>query len=401
MRRQVLILSLFSLISIVLACFSGLMGGYLSYIFLVKNDITGSINNVTKQDVKVVNEQSAVVDVVSKVSPSVVSIVISKDVPTYENYNYSPFGGNSPFPDDLLMPQRMQTGTQKQEVGAGSGFVISADGMIITNKHVVDDASASYTVIFPDDKKFDAKVLAKDTLLDIAFLKIDATGLTPLSLGSSTDLKVGQSVIAIGNALGRFSNTVSTGIVSGLSRDIIAGGINGSETEALNNVIQTDASINLGNSGGPLLDIDGNVIGVNVAVADAQNIGFAIPIDVVKDLLNRLSKDGKIDRPVLGVRYVLVNDSVKKQYDLSVDYGALVIKGSAKNQPAVVVGSPAEKAGIKENDVILEVDGIKLDSKNPLQSVIQQKHVGDEVTLKVVRDNKEMSIKVKLDKFSE
>jgi len=166
-------------------------------------------------------------------------------------------------------------------------------------------------------------------------------------------------------------------------------------------VIQTDASINPGNSGGPLLDINGNVVGVNVAVAEAENIGFAIPIDIVKDLLTRLSTEGKIERPVLGVRYILVDDAVKKENSLTVDYGALVARGTSQIAVAVLPGSPADKAGIIENDIILEIDSTKINSKNPLQQQIQEKRIGDIITLKVLRKGVEQDIKVTLDRFEQ
>jgi len=388
-----------ALFTILFACFAGIGGGYVGYKISTGTALGDIAKQVTQQNVNVVNESSAIINVVKQSSDSVVSIVISKDLPVYENY-YSNPNNTDPF-YNFNTPQRKQTGTQQQQIGAGSGFVISADGMIITNRHVVDDSSASYTVIFNNGKKYDAKVLAKDNILDIAFLKIDAQRLKPLPLGSSANLQVGQTVIAIGNALGEFSNTVSSGIISGLKRNIVAGDSTGQNPEQLTDVIQTEASINLGNSGGPLLDVNGNVIGVNVAIAqNAQNIGFAIPIDVVKDLLTRLNKDGQIERPMLGVRYQLVTSDIKSQYNLSVDYGAIVLKGSGTNEPGVVPGSAADKAGVKENDVILEINGEKIDAQNPLQSAIQKFKIGDTVDLLVLRQGKQIHLSAKLDKFN-
>lgn len=368
--------------------FSGLGGSAVGY-FIFDGSAKNTVERIVN-DVQVVDEESAVIDVAEKSSDSVVSIVITKDVPIYENY----FNGNSFF------PERIQSGTEEQQVGAGTGFIVSDDGLIITNKHVVSDEDASYTVIFNNGEKFEAVVLARDTLLDIAFIKIEASNLKPLNLGSSANIKVGQRVVAIGNSLGEFSNTVSSGIISGLKRDIIAGEINGQNEELLNNVIQTDASINPGNSGGPLLDIKGNVIGVNVAVAsNAENIGFAIPIDVVKDLLERFNSEGSIDRPILGVRYIPINETIQKANDLEVSYGALIAKGENSTQIAVIPGSPADKAGLLENDIILEVDGVKIDSENSLITLIQEKRYGDTVTLKVLSKGKEKTISVILEKF--
>ncbi len=383
--KPIIALSL-SLITIVFSCFAGLVGGVIGVRFSGKS-ISEIASEITS-DVRVTNEESAIIDVAESASPSVVSIVITKDLPVYENYYYDYYGFN--------IPGRRQTGTEETEIGAGSGFVISSDGLIVTNKHVVEDETASYTVIFNDETKVEAKVLAKDTLLDIAFLKVEGVELTALPLGSSENLKVGQSVIAIGNALGEFSNTVSSGIISGLKRDIIAGDSTGNNAEELDNVIQTDASINPGNSGGPLLDINGNVIGVNVAVAEAENIGFAIPIDIVKDLINRLNEDGEIIRPSLGVRYVLIDEDLQEENNLSVDYGALVIRGTTPSQVAVIPGSPADIAGILENDIILEVNGVKINSDNNLVNVIQSFNISDTITLKVLSKGNEKTIEVTL-----
>lgn len=377
---------------IVFSCVAGFTGGFVANRIGSAKNIGDLAQNLT-QNVRVTNEESAIIDVASQSSPSVVSIVITKDVPVYEDYYYNPFGDEF----DFGIPRRRQNGTEEQQIGSGTGFVVSQEGMIITNRHVVEDETASYTVIFNDGTKKDATVLARDTILDIAFLKVDSVNVPPLPLGSSKDLKVGQTVVAIGNALGEFSNTVSAGIISGLSRDIIAGDAQGRSTEQLDDVIQTDASINPGNSGGPLLDVGGNVIGVNVAVAQAENIGFAIPIDVVKDLMNRLNSEGQIERPVLGVRYISIDESVQQENSLTVDYGALVTRGETTSQVAVLPGSPADKAGIIENDIILEVNGVKVDATNPLQKQIQEYRIGDQITLKILRKGSEIEIPVILE----
>lgn len=390
------IAAIFAVFVILFACFAGVAGGYIGSRIRPGASISEAVNSIT-QDVRVTNEESAIIDVANNASGSVVSIVITEEVPVYENYFYNPYEGD-PFFRNFSIPQRRQTGTEQQQVGAGTGFIISDQGLIVTNKHVVDNQDASYTVIMNDGTKYDAKVLARDTLIDIAFIKIEASGLKPLTLGTSSNLKVGQTAIAIGNALGQFSNTVSAGIISGLQRDIVAGDASGSSVEQLTNVIQTDASINPGNSGGPLLNINGEVIGVNVAVAqDAQNIGFAIPVDVVKDLVNRLNTEGSIIRPVLGVRYIPINESVQKQNNLSVNYGALVQRGTTSGAVAVIPGSPADKAGIRENDIILEVNGTKVEGENSLQTLIASKRVGDKVTLKILRGGQNLDVEVTLD----
>lgn len=391
------VLAISGIFVILFSCFAGLVGGYLGTRIRPGSTISDAINSIS-QDVRVTNEESAIIEVAENASQSVVSIVITEEVPVYENYYYNPYE-DDPFFRNFSIPQRRQTGTEEQQVGAGTGFIVSDAGLIVTNKHVVDNETASYTVIMNDGvTKYEAKVLARDTLFDIAFLKIEASDLQSLTLGTSANLKVGQTTIAIGNSLGEFSNTVSSGIISGLKRDITAGDTNGANQEQLNNVIQTDASINLGNSGGPLLNINGEVIGVNVAIAqDAQNIGFAIPIDVVKDIINRMDEGGKISRPILGVRYLQITEAVKKENNLSVDYGALIQKGASATAVAVVPGSPADKAGVRENDIILEVDGIKVTSDNNLQSQIASHKIGDQVVLKILRAGENIELTVTLD----
>ena len=218
-------------------------------------------------------------------------------------------------------------------------------------------------------------------------------------MGDSADLKVGQSVIAIGNALGEFRNTVSTGVISGLARSVTAGGA-GIGSEQLLNVIQTDASINPGNSGGPLLNIAGQVIGINTAMAQgAQNIGFAIPINEVKNTIDSVKKNGKIVRPWLGVRYVIINKAIADANKLSVDYGAIIVRGQNQTDLAVIPGSPADKAGLVENDIILESNGQKITEANPLANLVAKLKPGDEITLKVLHQSKEKTIKVRLEEM--
>ena len=315
------------------------------------------------------SQESFVVDAVKKTNPAVVSIIISKEVPKYEAY-IDPNQQQNPFGDlfpgfSFNIPQYRQNGTEKKEIGGGSGFFVSADGLIVTNKHVVDQKDVEYTVFTNDGKKHPASVVARDPVLDIALIKVSplANGSFPyLSLGNSDSLQVGQSVIAIGNALAEFRNTVSVGVVSGLARSITAGNNSGG-TEILDHVIQTDAAINPGNSGGPLLDLSGKVVGVNVAVAQgSQNIGFALPINSVKGAIESVKSTGKIVRPYLGLRYVAINADMQAKNNLTVDYGVLVKAGASASELAVIPGSPADKAGIVENDIILEIDGVKLDS---------------------------------------
>jgi serine protease Do len=316
---------------------------------VVRNHSFTSLLAGTSQNSPAIATQAAndaVVAAVKKANPAVVSIIITKNEPVIERYYTTvpdPFGFN------IQVPQYRQNGTEPQEVGGGSGFLVSADGLIATNEHVVSDANAEYTVYTNDGKKHSAKVISKDPTQDIAIIKIDPVlgqQYPFLTFGDSSNLQLGQAVIAIGNALGEFRNTVSDGVVSGLSRSIVAGDVAGGNAEALNEVIQTDAAINPGNSGGPLLDIQGNVIGMNVAVAvSSQNIGFALPSDIVKNAVESVKTKGFISHPFLGVRYLEINDTVSSGQKLPVNYGVLVTTDD-KSEPAVVPNSPAAKAGV-------------------------------------------------------
>jgi S1-C subfamily serine protease len=270
--------------------------------------------------------------------------------------------------------------------------------MIITNKHVVSDTQADYTVILNDGKEYVAKVIARDPVSDIAVIKIDGNDFSPVILGDSDSIKVGQTAIAIGNSLGEFSNSVSKGIISGLKRNITAGSVLGGGSERLTNIIQTDAAINAGNSGGPLLNINGEVIGVNVAMAQgAENVGFALPINQVKKIIDQVKEKGQISVPFLGVRYVVIDQTIQKQNNLPFDYGVLATRGQTISDLAVIPGSPADKAGIVENDIILEADGQKITADNQLSDIIAKHNVGEEMTLKIWHKGGTKDVKVKLE----
>lgn len=351
---------------------------------------TGEISTVQ------VNEDSAVVDVVKKSSPAVVSIIISKDLNKIPGYSSSPFD-LGPFSLDPFFQSRNQDNAEPnvQEIGGGTGFIISSDGLIATNKHVVDDTQASYTVLMNDGKRYEAEVLSRDPVNDLALVRIKASGLPTLSIGDSAGLEIGQKVIAIGNSLGQYRNTVTTGVVSGIGRTITATGSTGSEQ--LEGVIQTDAAINPGNSGGPLLDIGGSVIGINTAIdSQGQLVGFAIPSNDLKKDIESFNKFGKIVKPFLGVRYVLINDTIKQENSLTYDYGALVVGGGRASQPAVVVNSAADKAGIRENDIILEINGQKIDRDHSLAGLLKNFNPGDAVKLKISSRGSEKEVSVTL-----
>jgi len=349
----------------------------------------------------VLGYEEAVIKAVERTEPSVVSIVVTKDLPVMERCPYNPFGDLPPefrrfFDDDFGFSRPCQRGTERTEIGGGTGFIVSADGLIVTNKHVVFDKEADYTVLTNDGEKYNAKVLARDPVQDLAVIKIDppAGGLPAATLGDSDSIKLGQTAIAIGNSLGEFRNTVSVGVISGLSRTIIASG-QGIGVEILQGVIQTDAAINPGNSGGPLLNLRGEVIGINTAIASgAQNIGFAIPINQAKRDIESVKRTGDIKVSYVGVRYFTVTPEFAEAQELPVDYGALVRGGD--DGPGVLPDSPASRAGLQEEDIILEINGEKLTRDNPLGLVIQKYNIGDTITLKVRRGEETIALQVVL-----
>ena len=351
-------------ISLAIGLFGGLLGAY-----LFVHDFA-SLIPVSKRQI-LVQESSAVVDVAKKVSPSVVSIT-SKAVTT----NF--FGGS-----------------QTSE-GQGTGIILTSDGLIMTNNHVIS-GSSSLTVFTSDGKQYTATLVAADPNNDYAFIRIKASGLSAAKLGSSSNVQIGQRVVAIGNALGQFQNTVTDGIISGKGRPVTASDSGtGAGAEQLQNLFQTDAAINPGNSGGPLVDLEGNVIGMNTAVAgNAQNIGFAIPIDEIKAAIGSVEKQGKIERPYLGVRYIPVSPAYAKANNLSVSNGAYLI-GDGTNL-AVLANSPAAKAGLKEGDIVTKIGGQEVDQDHTLTSLLSRKKVGDKVKIDYLRDGKSTSVDVILE----
>lgn len=321
--------------------------------------------SIEKDRVKVQNEESVVIDAVKEVGPSVVTIVEDLPIQTRES-PFSIFGFDVP------------TETDPEPRSIGSGFIVTKDGLVVTNKHVVSDTTAKYQILTSTDKTYNVERIYRDPLNDVAILKVAGINLKPVKLGESSGLVVGQFVIAIGTALGEFRNTVTTGVISGLGRGITAGSSFQGFAEELDNVIQTDAAINPGNSGGPLLNSSAEVIGVNTAVASGgQNIGFALPINVIKDSLDNFNKTGQFNRAFLGISYRILNNALASQNNLTA--GAYIQN--------IISGSPAEKAGLLAGDVITKIDGREIEEgKFEISSAVSRKKIGDSLTLTVWRD---------------
>lgn len=339
-----------------------------------------------------------IVSTIEKVNPAVVSVIVTKDVPIYEHY-YETFNPGGLF-NSFSIPRVRENGTEEREIGGGSGFIVGNDGMIVTNRHVVDYEDARYSILLNTGESYDVEVLARDPQFDIAILKISEPlekALTFVKFGDSDELKLGESVIVIGNALAEFRNSVSVGVVSGLARTIIASDTMGN-SEQLDQVIQTDAAINPGNSGGPLLSLSGEVVGVNVATTeDADNISFALPSNVVKKIVDSVREYGEIIRPFMGVSYVMLNEHIAEINNLSTNYGAWVANSNLVNQPAVLPDSPAAKAGILKGDVILSIDGVSLEDKD-LITVLRSKEVGQKVEVELMRKDEQKVVSLTLEK---
>jgi serine protease Do len=364
-----------SIIAIILVCFGvGFGGGLLgAHSYDNKGGSLSSASTAAKQQY-ISNESELIASIAKTVGQSVVSVDVETQVSGQD------FFGRSQ--------------TQNQQA-AGTGFIISSDGTIVTNRHVVPSGTTSVSVTLSDGTHYDNVDVvgrtASNSSQDIAFLKInDLKGkkLVPAVLGDSSKTEIGDRVIAIGNALGQFQNTVTSGIISGFGRDVVAGDQSGSQdNENLTDLFQTDTAINEGNSGGPLVNINGEVIGINTAIAsNAQNIGFAQPINDVKGLITSVLDGGKLQQPYLGVRYVSLTNDLAKEFNLKTTRGAYITSGSG--QEAVVKGSPADIAGLVDHDVITKVNNITVDDKTSLTAALSRFKVGDKVTLTLVRDGK-------------
>ena len=331
------------------------------------------------------DEQDATIQAIKKTMPSVVSIVVYNEEPVVEMIN-----GTS------------QTVQKKINKGQGTGFIISADGLILTNKHVVNaanDKTGEYNVILSNKKEYTAKLIGKDPLHDLAVLKISETKLPYLEMGSSTNSPIGLTVMAIGNVLGRYNNSVTKGIISGLGRTVVASDPMTGGLVSLDNVLQTDAEINEGNSGGPLINLEGKVVGINVAVdKSGTGLGFAIPIDDARSVVDSVRKTGRIIRVRLGVRYQMIDSTFAAEKLLPKTYGAYITKDDAGGE-AIVPDSPAAKAGLEAGDIILEINAVKLDGSSSLLSVIQRYKPGDKIGLKIQRGSQTLTKVVVLDEF--
>lgn len=379
-RSRNLGVALVLIASLSLGFFGGWLGAQQN-----QDDATATVGTgISKANQQVVlNESQLISQIAKSVGPSVVSVNV-----TAQSQQMDFFGFSSPV----------------QEQGAGTGILLSADGYVITNRHVVPAGTTNVSVTLSDGTTLsDVKVVGRTSdsdPLDIAFLKIgDKKGKTlkPAAIGDSSKVQVGDKVVAIGNALGQFQNTVTAGIISGYGRSVQAGDSTGASSETLQNLFQTDAAINQGNSGGPLVNTSGEVIGINTAIAggSAQNIGFAIPINDAKGAINSILKNGKLERPYLGVRYVTLTDDYAYQYNLPVNRGAYIAPSAG--QSSIISGSPADKAGLQEKDIITKVNSIAIDESHSLTSLVGQYNVGDSVNLTVMRNGKEMTVKVTLE----
>jgi serine protease Do len=347
-------------------------------------------------------DEQKVIATIKQLMPAVVSIAISKHLEDVEReaphelYSFMPGQAKGHKKGKLKLPSFLADKNGMVDVGGGSGFIIDESGLVLTNKHVISDPKAAYTVILNSGRKLPAVVVTRDPINDIAILRIEETGLPIIPLADHPHLDLGQNVIAIGNALGMFRNTVSVGIVSGLSRAVIAREDPDAAPQEMRGLIQTDAAINPGNSGGPLVNLDGEAVGVNAAIVfGAQNIGFAIPIQTACRDLADLKQFGHIRRPFLGVRYLLIDEHLKDQMNAPVDYGALIINESP-HDPAVAPGSPADVAGLKLGDIILTINGYRVDLEHSVEEYLDELAVGDYIDVAFMRNRMPKNAKIRL-----
>lgn len=345
--------------------------------------------SVVQQKTILTDQANLVSSIAKTVGESVVSVNVTSQTASSQYGGFFGIYGGS--------------GSQTQE-SAGTGVILTSDGLIMTNRHVVPTGTTDVSVTLSDGTVLeDVKVVGRTSSndsLDIAFLKVQDTEghtLKPATIGDSSKTQVGDSVVAIGNALGQFQNTVTSGIISGYGRSLQASDGSGSSAENLDDMFQTDAAINEGNSGGPLVNLNGEVIGINTAVASgSQSVGFAIPVNNIKGLIESAKSNGKLERPYLGVMYVMLTDDIAKQYNLKTNRGAYIPYASSMGSKTIISGGAADKAGLKEGDVITKVDGTAINEKTSLLAALSSHKVGDTVELTVVRGDKTMTVKVTL-----
>ncbi|MEK7647422.1 MAG: trypsin-like peptidase domain-containing protein [Patescibacteria group bacterium] len=347
------------------------------------------------------DEEAATISVVRAVNASVVSIGVYQD----ETRVLSRSTGSIPFIDDLLRSRATSSATtstpRKVQIGGGTGFIISADGLILTNRHVVDTENVEYRVLLATGKSYTARVVGRDAINDVAIIQIDAPDLQPATIGDSDSIQIGQTVLAVGNAFSEFDNSVTRGIISGVNRRVVAGDASGS-SEIIEEAIQTDAAINPGNSGGPLINLRGEVIGMNTAVSQqGQSVGFAIPINVAKRSMESVRKHGRIVRTWLGVRYLTITQELQEMNSLPVAEGALINTGTRSSDAAVIPGSPAARAGLRSGDIITRINDDVLTTRNSLPRVLSKYWPGDTISITFLREGKTLEVKVVVEEFKE
>ncbi|MBI4435409.1 trypsin-like peptidase domain-containing protein [Candidatus Uhrbacteria bacterium] len=351
---------------------------------------------VESRIVELIEEESATIAVVERVTPAVVSIVVKKERGEIQNGPLSYFGGSIYFGETL----DDGAAAELVEVSSGTGFFVTQDGYLLTNRHVVDEDGASYFVVTNDGTELPAQLVDVDPLQDIAILRVEGEAFSTVTLGDSDDIRIGQTVIAIGNTLSEFRNTVTKGVVSGINRRVTAG--DSFNAEVIDQAIQTDAAINPGNSGGPLINLLGQVIGINTAVSfQGESVAFAIPINEAKRAVEDVQAYGRIVRPWLGVRYVLVAPEEGSEVENLYEVGALIVSGDQPGEVGVFGGSPADLAGLKEEDVIIAVMGERLTEDRALAELISDYRPGDVVTLTILRGTEQLDIDVTLAEYGE
>ncbi len=363
--------------------------------FSQPGDISNRLSSTFKPEinskiVELIEEESATIAVVDSVAPAVVSIVVKKDRDELEyerRYGFSPYYISSGQDDQLV------------EVGSGTGFFVSDDGLVLTNRHVVDEENAQFFIVTDEGEELEAELIDVDPFQDIAVLQVDGGDFPVATIGDSDGIRIGQTVIAIGNSLSEYSNTVTKGVVSGMNRRVTAG--SAVNSEVIEQAIQTDAAINPGNSGGPLINLLGEVIGINTAVSfEGESIAFAIPINDAKRVVSDVREFGRVVRPWLGVRYVLAAPESEDGSETEYKIGAMIVSGSDETEVAVFEGSPADEAGLREGDVIVAVDGEKLRQDHTLAESISKHRPGDVLSISILRENEVTIFKITLSEYT-